>query len=261
MEQAAATPTAGRIPVPERSKRRDWIEILVAYGLILAVEWTPRPAQRLLWVVAVVGIALIIWRSFESWKAMGFRAANFGRSLWIAGAALLVAFAALVIAAKGHTLLLPDSVVAFAGTYVAYAIFSGVQQFLLQGFFLLRFLRVIPKPTLAAFTAALFFASAHVPNLVLVPLTLIWGFAACLLFLRYRNLYPLMIAHAILGITIAMTIPGGADHNMRVGLGYLTYSHRHTRPHERHLWRYHRPEFQRIKHRVFAERESAAGRG
>ena len=33
-----------------------------------------------------------------------------------------------------------------------------------------------------------------------------------------------MIAHAILGITVAITIPGPVVHNMRVGLGYVTYS-------------------------------------
>jgi hypothetical protein len=33
-----------------------------------------------------------------------------------------------------------------------------------------------------------------------------------------------MLAHAILGITVAITIPGPADHNMRVGLGYLRYN-------------------------------------
>jgi membrane protease YdiL (CAAX protease family) len=75
--------------------------------------------------------------------------------------------------------------------------------------------------------AAVIFAVAHLPSPILTPVTLIWGFAACLLFLRYRNLYPLAMAHAILGISIAITIPGPVDHNMRVGLGYLTYGHTH----------------------------------
>ena len=79
--------------------------------------------------------------------------------------------------------------------------------------------------------AAVLFSAAHVPNPFLMPATLLWGFASCLLFLRYRNLYPLMMAHAILGITVAITIPGPVVHNMRVGLGYLTYrSHMHA-PH------------------------------
>jgi hypothetical protein len=51
---------------------------------------------------------------------------------------------------------------------------------------------------------------------------------ACLLFLRNRNLIPLALTHALLGITIAMTVPGPIIRNMRVGLGYLTYPSSHT---------------------------------
>ena len=242
---------AEEISTPQRSRRRTWFEILLAYGLILAVEWTPRPQQRWMWMVAALGIVLITWRGFDGWKAMGFRRANLGRSLWVAGAALSLAFATILIASRSHTLVLPNGLLAFAGTYSAYAIWSGVQQFLLQGLFLLRFLRLIRKPALAALTASLFFAGAHMPNPFLVPLTFIWGFAASSLFLRYRNIYPLMIAHAILGITIAMTVPGPVDHNMRVGLGYLRFNHR-ARPHEHRLMRFHRPDFLRIEQRMTA---------
>jgi membrane protease YdiL (CAAX protease family) len=228
MEPPAPSPHTQARPAG-RSKRRDAIEIAVAFGLIEAVEWTPRPLQRVLWLVAVAGLALIAWRSFDGWQAMGFRAANFLRSLWIAGAALVLAAVAIAVAARMHTLFLPDGVLAFLATYCAYAIWTGVQQFLLQAVFLLRFLRLIPKPAAAALTASALFAAAHLPNPVLTPITFFWGLAACLVFLRYRNIYPLMLAHAILGITVAMTIPGPVDHNMRVGRGYLTYDpHKHV---------------------------------
>ena len=210
------------------SKRRGWIEIGAAYALILAVEWTSRPLQRTMWVAAATGIVLILWRSFDGWAPMGFRAANFWRSLWIAGAALLVAGAAVLVAAGMHTLLVPGGPFSFLGAYCAYAIWACVQQFLLQGFFLLRLSRVIPGERQAALAAAALFAGAHMPNPFLVPVTLVWGVVSCLLFLRYRNLYPLMIAHAILGITVAMTIPGPVDHNMRVGLGYVVLSPAHA---------------------------------
>lgn len=224
MGQDAALPQAAGKQISARSRRRDWIEIAVAFGLILAVVWSPRPLQRVLWVVAVAGVAFITGISFDGWKAMGFRTANFWRSLWIAGAALALAAAAIAVAVRFHPLHLPrGGALGFIETYIAYAIWTGVQQFLLQGFFLLRLLRVIPKPAVAALTAAFLFTLAHLPNPILAPLTLLWGFAACLLFLRYRNIYPLMIAHAILGITVALTIPGPVVHNMRVGLGYLTY--------------------------------------
>jgi membrane protease YdiL (CAAX protease family) len=223
MEASATLSHTQDQPISRHSKRRDATEIAVVYGLILAVEWTPRPLQRVLWLVAAAGLLIIVWRSFDGWQAMGFRATNFGRSLWIAGAALALALIAIPVAARMHTLLSPSGPFVFVATYCAYAVWSGVQQILLQGVFLLRFLRLIPRPAAAALLAAALFAAAHLPNPVLMPVTFIWGLVACLFFLRYRNIYPLMIAHAILGITVAMTIPGPVDHNMRVGLGYLRY--------------------------------------
>jgi membrane protease YdiL (CAAX protease family) len=235
MDGPAESPQEQEESVSARSKRRAWTEIGVAYALILAVEWTPRPWQRLLWLVAAAGVVFILSRSFDGWAALGLRAANLARSLWIVGVALAVAGIAIAISAWKHTFLLPDGPLAFAGTYIAYAVWTGVQQFLLQSFFLLRLQRVIPGGWQPALAAALLFAAAHLPNPVLVPITLLWGFASCLLFLRYRNLYPLMMAHAILGITVAITVPAPVVHNMRVGLGYMTYrSHIHA-PHMHRL--------------------------
>lgn len=76
---------------------------------------------------------------------------------------------------------------------------------------------------MAAMAATGLFGFAHLPNPILTAVTLIWGFAACLIFLYYRNIFTPALAHAIFGISIAITIPGPVDHNMRVGLGYLTY--------------------------------------
>lgn len=231
MEHAAASPPAPRHHLGKRSKRRDWLEIGIAYALIEAVEWTPRPWQRSLWLVAALGIAFMLWKSFDGWAAVGLRTANLWRSAWIVAAAAAVAAVAMLISARAHALLRVDGLWVFPQTYGAYAVWSAVQQFLLQGFFLLRLLRVMPKPWQAALLAAGLFSAAHIPNPILVSLTFIWGFVACLLFLRHRNLYPLMFAHAFLGITIAMAVPGPVVHNMRVGRAYLTYRpHMHARP-------------------------------
>jgi hypothetical protein len=214
----------------ERSRLRTLIETLVPYGLILLVIWTPRPWQRYLWWVAAASVVIVACISFDGLRALGLRLTNFGRSLWIVGLALLLAGAAVLVAARLHTLRLPPTPLAFVATYCAYAVWSGVQQFLLQGIFLQRILRLIPNSTRAAFAASLLFAIAHLPSAVLAPITLIWGFVACLIFLRYRNLYSLALAHAILGITVAITVPGPVDHNMRVGLSYVRYAqHRHMR--------------------------------
>jgi membrane protease YdiL (CAAX protease family) len=212
---------------PQRKKIRVFLELAVAYALILIVCWTPRPWQRVLWWVAAASVVLFTSISFDGLQAMGLRKTNFFRSLWIVGAALLAAAAAVAAAARLHTLHVPGTLVLFIGTYIAYAVWAAVQQFLLQCFFLLRLMRLFPNAKVAAVMAALIFALAHLPSPILTSVTLIWGFAACLAFLRYRNLYSLAVAHAIFGITIAITVPGPVDHNMRVGLGYLTYGQAH----------------------------------
>lgn len=209
-----------------RSRARIIFELGFTYGLIMAVIWTPRPWQKVLWWFAAAAVLVTAGLSFKGMKAMGLRWDNFLRSLWVVGAALLLAAIAAVVAVQFNTLRLPNGgVIGFFMTYCAYALWACIQQLLLQAFFLPRFLGLTKRSGVAAALAAGIFALAHLPNPILAPVTLVWGFAACLLFLRYRNLYPLALAHAIFGITIAITIPGPVDHNMRVGLGYLTYGH------------------------------------
>lgn len=224
MAEATASTSANEELAVAPGKRRILLELVIPYGLILLVIWTPRPLQKLLWWVAAAAIVAIFWMSFDRMKQLGLRTAGFSRSLWVAGAALLVAAIAVLVATQLHTLRLPNGgALAFLKTYWAYALWACVQQLLLQGFFLPRCLRLSKSTISAALLAAVLFALAHLPNPILTPVTLIWGFAACLLFLNYRNLYPLAMAHAIVGIAIAITVPGPVDHNMRVGLGYLTY--------------------------------------
>ena len=224
--EASAT-LATDVPAHPRSKRRDFIELAVGYVLILLVIWSPRHSQRPLYIAAVAWLLIITVISFDGWKPMGFRLSATPSSLWIVGAAILLATVSVLIAARLHTLNRPDGLMRFIQLYWGYTIWAGVQQFLLQDVFLLRLLRLLPTQTSAAIAATAMFSLAHLPNPVLTPITAIFGCAACLLFLRYRNLYPLAISHAILGICIALTIPGPVDHNMRVGLGYLTYHQHH----------------------------------
>jgi membrane protease YdiL (CAAX protease family) len=201
--------------------------LCVGYGLIFATIWTPRPQQQWLYWISVTWILASTWASFPGWQALGFRRGGFLRSLWVVFAALVFAASAIAAAIKLQTLRHPISARGWVMTFGGYTLWSFVQQFLLQGYFLFRLLRLLSRPEWAVLAAAVIFAAAHLPNPILTPITLVWGLVACIVFLRYRNVYPLAVAHAILGITIAITIPGPVIHNMRVGLGYLTYHARH----------------------------------
>jgi membrane protease YdiL (CAAX protease family) len=219
-DRASSTP-------PAPSKRRAILELALGYGLILLVLWTPRPWQRPLYLLAVLVVAAILCFGFTTPQSMGLRTANFLRSLWIVGVALLLSALSIALAAHFQTLHRVHGPIAFFKRYWGYALWSFVQQLLLQDFFLRRLRLLLPTTGLAVFATATLFSIAHLPSPVLTTVTFLMGLAACLLFLRYRNLYPLAIAHAILGITLAITLPNAIIRNMRVGLGYLTYPRTH----------------------------------
>ena len=231
MASLAATDTAQLPPSPRDAnrRRRDLLELILGYALILLVLWTPRPWQKWFYWVAATFLIAVLLLSFRGFQSMGLRTANLARSLWIVGAALLLCAAAVAIAASAGTLQHNGGFIPFFKRYWGYALWASAQQLLLQDFFLARLLRLIPRPHTAALAAAAMFSFAHLPSPILTSITFVWGWLACLLFLHYRNLYPLALTHAILGITIAVTLPGPVTRNMRVGLGYLTYASKHQR--------------------------------
>lgn len=211
------------------TRRRAITELAAAYTIILLVIWTPNPLQHILYTIAVIVLAAILALSFQSCDKLGLRRTNLLRSLWIAIAAIILALIIILIAAHLHTLHAPHSASRFIARYWAYALWAFVQQIILQDIFLRRLLILLPSRRVAALAAAILFASAHLPNPILVPITLLWGFISCLLFLHYRNIIPLAIAHAAVGITLAVTIPSPLMRNMRVGLGFLRYRAPHHR--------------------------------
>lgn len=206
-----------------RARQRAALDISLAYGLILATIWAPKPIQQWIYLVAAAWIIVSTWRSFPGWNALGFRIGGFGPSAWVIAAGMGLSATALSIAVRIHTLREPITARGWVMAFGGYAVWSFAQQFLLQSYFFYRFRQLIANPKTAAVAAAGIFAAAHLPNPILTPVTFLWGLCACFVFLRHRNIYPLAITHVMLGICIAVTIPGPVVHNMRVGLGYLRY--------------------------------------
>jgi len=162
-------------------------------------------------------------RSRTSAAELGLRFSGMRRCLWIVAVAALLAAAGVWIAVREHTFHAVFRHHAVEWSFLAYIVWALMQQFILQDFFLLRLLRITPARSGAVIAAAVLFAIAHIPNPLLVVATLVWGVAACALFLRYRNLYMLGVAHAIFGMCLAVTIPAAIQHDMRVGIGYLRW--------------------------------------
>src|SRR5271154_6523783 len=133
-------------------RRRDAIELGLGYGLILLVIWSPHPWQRVLYCAAAIFLVIVTWRSFESTRSMGLRSVNLLRSLWVVGAAVLLAGGVLGLADRMHTLHGTDlhgGVGGFLKRYWGYALWAFAQQILLQDFFLRRMLRLVSRESVA----------------------------------------------------------------------------------------------------------------
>jgi hypothetical protein len=235
---------------PEPARARDLIELLLGYGLILFILWMPETPQRILSPVALVVTLAIVLSSRPIHVATAASAVPPGRSpaevsdpistdgrpslddlgltrrglaasFWILPAAIVLAVASVLSAKRIGTLhpLYKADFKHLAG----YVLWTLYQQFLLNDLFMPRLTRLLPSESTAVGLAAVLFATAHLPNLLLTAATLIWGAISCALFRRYHNLYALGLAQALLGLCFAICVPDALHHHLRVGLGYLRY--------------------------------------
>lgn len=104
--------------------------------------------------------------------------------------------------------------------FLGYIAIALLQQILLQEYFTIRLHSLFGNTTKAAIVSGLMFSLVHVPNIVLVPLTLANGIASAWLFLKYRNIVALAIGHAYIGSVALYLLPKDLCQNFKVGSSY-----------------------------------------
>lgn len=212
------------VPV-DRSSRSEfisWIEVFAAWGLIEATIWTSGKTQFKLFWLSALFILLTTLAHRPRLRELGLSLRGLRSSLWVIPAAVALSSAAVFIAWEAGTLHPLFGVVGTATHSGGYAIWAVFQQFILQSYFFLRLEKLISTRAAVLLSAGLF-CLVHIPNPVLVAVCLIAGWMACEIFRRNRNIYALGVAHAILGLTIAVTVPNDLHRHMRVGIGYYHY--------------------------------------
>ena len=203
------------------SRSRDLTELILGYGLVIGIIWTPEHLQRFLSPIALIFTLSVVLARRQSRDELGLGWRGLIASLWILPAAIALATLSTFVAARIGTLH-PLYKADFAHVS-GYALWTIYQQFLLQDYFMDRLLRLLSNETAAVALAGTLFAAAHLPNLVLTAATLVWGILSCALFRRYRNLWALGLAQGLLGLCFAICVPDTLHHHLRVGLGYLRY--------------------------------------
>ncbi|MBZ5512268.1 MAG: CPBP family intramembrane metalloprotease [Acidobacteriia bacterium] len=200
-----------------------WSQMVVAYSLLEASLWTEGPTQRIFALAAAVWIVVATLLNRRSLRQLGLGTRGFVNSLIAIPVALAAASVIVLIGWKAGTLR------GLFGTHPllwhssGYAIWALMQQFILNSFFFLNLEELLGDSRRALWGAAALFCFAHLPNPVLMAGTLLAAVFFLSLFRRYRNLYPLGIAHALLGLSLAVTVPDAWLRHMRVGISYLHF--------------------------------------
>ena len=205
------------------SKRAAFLELLLAYSVIEVTLWTPRPAQLYWWWASVAVITVLTVLRRPSLDELGAGVKGLRPSLIAIPAGIGVAGLTLLWGHWNGSLQPLFGPTPVYGYILTYSVWALAQQFLLQSFFYRRVEVLFGNGLKAAAITAALFSAAHIPNPLLVPVTLVGGLASCELFRRRRNLYPLAVAHALIGLALAVAVPDSIQHHMRVGLGYLHY--------------------------------------
>lgn len=210
---------------PERARRGAlWRQVLLVYGSLEAALWTRGVLQG--FFVALTVALTVAWSTSprRSRRQLGLDPHSIWRGWWIVLVGAMVAALILLAAWRWHTLRPPPAPLPVICLSVALSlIWAFAQQFLAQSFFFLHLDYLLRSSRRAVLATALLFSSAHIPNPVLVPVTLVGGVILSETFRRYRALYTLAVAHALVALSLAISVPESVLHDMRVGIGYIRY--------------------------------------
>jgi hypothetical protein len=204
MSVAAAVARARSVPRPTR----ELAAVLATAALHLAwpAEW-PRPLFILPVCAAWVGHVVVTVRrdptALDDW---GLRREGFAPTAAAVGALLAVGVPTLLAIGAGTGGLALGWTTALSA--LLYPAWGLVQQLLVLGMVVgpLSRLPVRGAPALAVAVGAIGFGLAHLTEPWLVPATALLGLTLAPVFLRWRNLWPLAVAHGWLGALVYPTL-------------------------------------------------------
>ena len=199
-----------------------WFQIALVYVLIEAALWTPQGTINSIATLSAVFFILLFTRLAScSPQELGVSIPT-SRVIvrTLTGGLILAMCVPLLSLALGNHLgvgrILP------LHEACAYAVWAMMQEFILQSFFFVRFESLLGSVRAVIITSFVF-AAAHIPNLVLAIASFAAALFFCETFRRYRNIYPLGLVHAALGLLMATSFPDSRLHHMRVGIGFVRF--------------------------------------
>lgn len=214
------TQTLGIVPQFAAPRWLRAVEPLAVFALIMLYIWWLRFQAPYAWVPMLALVIASHRLHQERAETLGFRRANFRRCAGDVLPALVLIVLVLLGAGILCRTLKPISFDQGLLSVVAYCPWGLFQQYLLNSYFVNRLAAFAPERQVPALSAALF-AGAHLPNPPLMLVTLLAGYASACIYLKYRNLYFLGVAHGVIGFLLYFTIPDSIIRNLNVGPGWF----------------------------------------
>jgi hypothetical protein len=197
-------------------------EALGVFAFVMLFIWKLQPDRAGLAVLVPVFTCATHAARGETTRQLGFgwkdARASFDLLLWAAAAAcLFLAVGALAGAIRPMS---PGRLPLGLGAYAVWGIF---QQYLLNAFLATRLEEAAGgrRSGLTALAAAALFSLVHFPNWFLMAVTLVGGYVSVRLYPRYRSLYVLGIAHAVIAFALFLAVPDSVCGHFLIGPRYV----------------------------------------
>lgn len=167
----------------------------------------------------------------KSWREMGFESSAFFPGLKNAMFILIPAIVALIYVThiRPFRSIFPSYDLIFGSVRIRatpallfsiYPIFAFIQQFILISFIFERIFGLCRREEVAAVLSTLVFTAAHFPNPLMMMLSFIGTAVFFVLFLKQRNIIPIVLLHAVLGLLTFYTCIG-VTRTFAVGKAYF----------------------------------------
>jgi hypothetical protein len=200
------------------------LEVALLYAGILVYIWRWQYTWPRAWMalLAVILASHVLHR--DTLRGLGLIWIELGASARLVLPAVLVIYLPLLLYGFArHSLVLLRPTGQSLGPLLNYGIWCVAQQYLTQSYFHNRLMRIIRSRNLSSALIGIMFSAAHIPNPLLVIVTLFAGFLFAEIFARHRNIWPLALAQAVGGLLLAAVTPDALIHHMRVGPAYFSY--------------------------------------
>ena len=196
------------------------VEVAASFVLIMLYIWRLRASEPKAWlgILGLLILSHILRGERTAW--LGFHWANFRECVdHMAPAVLLIALSLMAVGVLLETLR-PISLEYGLMCLLAYCPWGIFQQYLVNGYIANR-LAAVAAPRYVPVISAALFAGAHLPNSFLMVVTFVAGYYSTRIFLKYRNLYFLGMAHAVIGTLLFVVVPDSISHHLTIGPGFF----------------------------------------